>query len=225
VQCVCRARRSAIFLVLVGNSLAGVMPELLGSATSARILALLPLSANRLYTLAAWLCVVPTAWVPSLRQISWLSGAGVVLLLVLVSLLLWAAATALFDAHHDGHSDGSGSSWEEDGSGSVAPTSAASGLRWSSVLRERLDALPDGAGAWGALPCALAMIAFSFSCHNMVPGFEEGMHPAQRHQFPAVAGVTFCCCAVLKAVVMFAAWTAFGPNTPPVRSRPSACSV
>ena len=51
---------------------------------------------------------------------------------------------------------------------------------------------------------------------NMMPGFEEGMRPAERHRFPAVVAATFCACAVLKGLVMGAAWLAFGKGTPAV---------
>ena len=62
---------TAIFLVLVGDSLAGVMPQVISSEALAR----LPLEGDTLWVVLAWICVVPTAWVSSLRQMSWLSGA------------------------------------------------------------------------------------------------------------------------------------------------------
>jgi hypothetical protein len=61
---------AAIFLVLVGDSLAGVMPHVVGSAALAR----LPLQGDTLWIVLAWVCIVPTAWIDSLRKISWLSG-------------------------------------------------------------------------------------------------------------------------------------------------------
>lgn len=62
---------TAIFLVLVGDSLAGVMPQIVSSEALAR----LPLKGDKLWVVLAWICVVPTAWMSSLRQVSWLSGA------------------------------------------------------------------------------------------------------------------------------------------------------
>ena len=62
---------TAIFLVLVGDSLAGVMPQIISKETLAR----LPLAGDKLWVVLAWVCVVPTAWISSLRQVSWLSGA------------------------------------------------------------------------------------------------------------------------------------------------------
>ena len=62
---------TAIFLVLVGDSLADVMPQVISSEA----LAQLPLEGDTLWVVLAWICVVPTAWVSSLRQMSWLSGA------------------------------------------------------------------------------------------------------------------------------------------------------
>jgi vesicular inhibitory amino acid transporter len=62
---------TAIFLVLVGDSLAGVMPQMISKETLAR----LPLAGDKLWVVLAWACVVPTAWISSLRQVSWLSGA------------------------------------------------------------------------------------------------------------------------------------------------------
>ena len=147
---------SAIFLVLVGNSLAdhGLLPALLGAGATRRLLELArPLglgAADRLWTVAAWLVVVPTAWAPSLRQISWLSAAGVLLLLGLVALVLFAATAAVL-----------GGGGGEDGS-VAAGHEASAGAFW----RERQDELPADAAAWRALPCAFAMVAFSFSCRK-----------------------------------------------------------
>lgn len=62
---------TAIFLVLVGDSLAGVMPQIVSSEALAR----LPLRGDKLWVVLAWICVVPTAWMSSMWQVSWLSGA------------------------------------------------------------------------------------------------------------------------------------------------------
>ena len=64
---------TAIFLVLVGDSLAGVMPQAIGRDDLAK----LPLGGDKLWVVFAWLLVVPTAWISSLRQVSWLSGAWI----------------------------------------------------------------------------------------------------------------------------------------------------
>ena len=61
---------TAIFLVLVGDSLAGVMPQIVSSEALAR----LPLRGDKLWVVLAWICVVPTAWMSSMWQVSWLSG-------------------------------------------------------------------------------------------------------------------------------------------------------
>eukprot|EP01047_Picozoa_sp_COSAG01_P059684 COSAG01_NODE_7201_length_3306_cov_59.287496_3_plen_520_part_00 len=206
---------SSIFLVLVGNSLADpdVMPTLLGARANSRLLELarpFGLGADRLWTVMCWVVVVPTTWAPGLRQISWLSGAGVVLLLGLVALVLVAAVRAAVD-----HGDGDSSSGTgHHSSGSMA--GLGSGTAAQSLWHQRLGELPEDAAALRALPCAFAMVAFSFSCHNMIPGFEEGMFPSDRHRFPAVVAATFCCCAALKAIFLGAAWLAFGGGTPQV---------
>jgi vesicular inhibitory amino acid transporter len=64
---------TAIFLVLVGDSMAGIMPQIISKETLARS----PLVGDKLWVVLAWAGVVPTAWIRSLRQVSWLSGACV----------------------------------------------------------------------------------------------------------------------------------------------------
>ena len=163
------------------------------------------LQGTRLWTLAAWVVVVPTAWMRSLRQISWLSGAGVALLFGLTGILVYAAAKELTSAEHE-QADGSAAS-------------AHDGVTW----RERYDELPHGDHAFDAAPCAFAMVLFSFSCHAMVPGYEQGMRPSQRHLWDAVVVVTFAGCAVFKAAFMAAGWLAFGApslSLVPTLSRP-----
>jgi amino acid permease len=111
--------------------------------------------------------------------------------------LVYAAIAALtgFGSLHNG-----------DGSGSLST------LTW----RDRVSELPTGDEARHAIPCAFAMLLFSFSCHAMIPGFEQGMRPSQRQHFPVVVVTTFGACAALKASFMTAAWVAFGADMPQV---------
>ena len=127
-----------------------------------------------------------------------LAGAGVALLLGIIGVLVYAAIAALEGALPNGDA-------------SLSSSSAV-----SHTWRNRMSELPTGDDARHAIPCAFAMLLFSFSCHAMIPGFEQGMRPSQRQHFPLVVVTTFGGCAVLKASFMTAAWLAFGANTPQV---------
>lgn len=168
---------AGLFLVLVGNALAGAIP---GSASA--------WLGNRGWTAIVWLAIAPAAWIPSLRQISWLSGAGVALLGFLLLAVVYAAVTAP----------------PEDGS-------EGGGLMES----RQAELLPMSQGLHAA-PCVFGMVLFSFSCHTMLPSMEAAMRPSERRMFPAVVGVTFAACTCLKALFMYAGWIAFGMATPPV---------
>jgi amino acid permease len=193
---------AALFLVLIGNTLAGVVP----GGVSAQL-------GNRGWTVVVWLAVGPSAWIPSLRQISGLSGAGVALLGGLLASLVYAAcvaSTAHVDGHHDGRSGG--------GSASAAGREVDGSDEVRGIWAARVSELPVAAQAWGSAPCVFGMVLFSFSCHTMLPAMEAGMRPTQRRLFPAVVVATFACCTVLKALFMGAGWLAFGRLTPPVVS-------
>jgi amino acid permease len=128
------------------------------------------------------------------------AGAGVALLFGIIGVLVYAAIAAMTGGRDD-----------DVGTGSLSPHDHTA-LSW----RDRLDELPSGDDARHAVPCAFAMLLFSFSCHAMIPGFEQGMRPSQRRLFPAVVVTTFGGCAALKAVFMSATWLAFGAKTPQV---------
>ena len=163
VQLVTLIAAAALFLVLIGTSLATAIP---GSASS--------WLGNRGWTMIAWLIISPTAWLPSLRQVSWLSGAGVMVLFGLLSAVIYAAIIAIPDAGqvHGVHQSNSG--------GNV-----------SGLLATRWAELPTFTKARSSLSCVFGMVLFSFSCHTMLPSLEDGMRPAERRRFPLVLGLTF----------------------------------
>ena len=125
------------------------------------------------------------------------AGAGVALLLGTIGVLVYAAIAGLT------------------GFGSL-PDGGTGSLSNAHSWRDRVSELPTGDDARHAIPCAFAMLLFSFSCHAMIPGFEQGMRPSQRQHFPVVVVTTFVACAALKASFMTAAWVAFGADTPQV---------
>lgn len=145
---------AGLFVVLVANTLADAIPgTFLG---------------RRGWTVVSWAAVAPTAWIKSLRQISWLSGAGVALLAFLVSAMVYAAAVAV---------------------PAVDPqqlVSSDSGMAKSSLALWQARQLELPELSFRAVPCVFGMVLFSFSCHTMLPAMEAAMRPSDRRHFPAV---------------------------------------
>jgi amino acid permease len=158
VQLVTLLAVAGLFLVLVGNALEGAVPGgFLG---------------RRGWTVLTWVVVGPTAWIPSLRQISWLSGAGVALLGGLVSAVVYAAAVVVLP---------DGGVQQQAAGGSAAGGAGAPPL---TLWQTRQAELPDL--SFRSVPCVFGMVLFSFSCHTMLPAMEAAMRPSERRYFPAV---------------------------------------
>lgn len=160
---------SGLFLVLVGSSIYGLRHEMPPIFTGDYALTEW---SPRVWTAISLVIVLPTAFISGLKQASWMSAVGIVVLLFVFGSSTYAAA--------------------------------------NESLVDKINDLPIV--RWNSLPCATAIILFSFSAHSMMPQFEESLSPQQRYLFPAISALSFGVSGLLKAFFMGVSWVAFGPH-------------